>query len=576
MLRVRRRAAGKTCSPSPADKLAGVNRRRFLQGTPIAACCFSAGRAVPYSTELRPEDEQGLRDRWVQLAESLKPALRSSIRKPVAVVRPVADGSAFLRWKMEPAGDITTWRERLFRPGDAIFLDFGDHGTGYVSFQVSAVGTGVDAPARIQLTFGEMPVEVAEPHDPYSGQLSRAWLQDEAVTVDVLPAQVQLQRRFAFRYIKLEVLAASHNYAVRFDDIQATALTSAAGVPAALPVEALTGGTSELLRRIDAVSINTLRDCMQTVFEDGPKRDRRLWIGDLRLQALTNYATFRNYDLVKRCLYLFAGLPREDGALAACVFEQPKPVKAGDYIVDYAALYGAVVLDYAKASKDWATARELWPVVRRQMQLLGANAASNGLFAAPKGQWVFIDWRDQLDHEAAMHGVFVYALKQALELARAAGASDEAAQYSKRIAAMSEAGHAAYFDRARRVFVSGPQRQVSWAAQAWMVLSGIATREEGAAALLAVREMNDAVRPGSPYLYHHVAEAMLQCGLKREALDLIEWYWGGMVKAGADTFWEVYDPAQPGLSPYGSILMNSYCHAWSCTPAYLLRRIAAS
>jgi hypothetical protein len=137
---------------------------------------------------------------------------------------------------------------------------------------------------------------------------------------------------------------------------------------------------------------------------------------------------------------------------------------------------------------------------------------------------------------------------------------------------MSGAGRAAYFDAAQGVFVSGPKRQVSWATQAWMVLSGIATKEEGAAALRAVRGRKDAVRPGAPYLYHYFAEAMLQCGLKREALELIEWYWGGMVRAGADTFWEVYDPAQPSLSPYGSILMNSYCHAWSCTPAYLLRR----
>ena len=42
---------------------------------------------------------------------------------------------------------------------------------------------------------------------------------------------------------------------------------------------------------LDRVSQRTLRDCMQTVFEDGPKRDRRLWLGDLRLQALANYAT---------------------------------------------------------------------------------------------------------------------------------------------------------------------------------------------------------------------------------------------------------------------------------------------
>lgn len=60
------------------------------------------------------------------------------------------------------------------------------------------------------------------------------------------------------------------------------------------------------LKAIYDVSVKTLLDCMQTVFEDGPKRDRRLWLGDLRLQALANYYTFNDLSLVKRCLYLLA------------------------------------------------------------------------------------------------------------------------------------------------------------------------------------------------------------------------------------------------------------------------------
>ena len=80
-----------------------------------------------------------------------------------------------------------------------------------------------------------------------------------------------------------------------------------------------------------------------------------------------------------------------------------------------------------------------------------------------------------------------------------------------------------------------------------------------------------AIRPVTPYLYHHVVDAMLVCGMKKESLDLLQSYWGGMVNAGADTFWEVYDPANSLLSPYGTVHINSYCHAWSCTPSYFLR-----
>jgi hypothetical protein len=45
-----------------------------------------------------------------------------------------------------------------------------------------------------------------------------------------------------------------------------------------------------------------------------------------------------------------------------------------------------------------------------------------------------------------------------------------------------------------------------------------------------------------------------------------------MIKKGADTFWEVYDPADEFKSPYGFFPVNSYCHAWSCTPVYFIRK----
>ena len=44
-----------------------------------------------------------------------------------------------------------------------------------------------------------------------------------------------------------------------------------------------------------------------------------------------------------------------------------------------------------------------------------------------------------------------------------------------------------------------------------------------------------------------------------------------MVELGADTFWEVFVPEDERASPYRTPLLNSYCHAWSCAPAYFLR-----
>ena len=138
----------------------------------------------------------------------------------------------------------------------------------------------------------------------------------------------------------------------------------------------------KVLERVDEISTLALRDCMQTVFEDGPRRDRRLWIGDLRLQALTNYCTFKNYDLVKRCLYLIAALPREDGSLPASLFEKPTLVAASDYIIDYDVLFGSIVYDYAVESGDLATASELWPTVLSSTRLAIAHITPDGVFSS--------------------------------------------------------------------------------------------------------------------------------------------------------------------------------------------------
>ena len=57
-----------------------------------------------------------------------------------------------------------------------------------------------------------------------------------------------------------------------------------------------------------------------------------------------------------------------------------------------------------------------------------------------------------------------------------------------------------------------------------------------------------------------------------KAAQMLRTYWGGMANEGADTFWELYNPDNSNESPYGGTIVLSYCHAWSCAPAYFLRK----
>jgi hypothetical protein len=100
--------------------------------------------------------------------------------------------------------------------------------------------------------------------------------------VDFLPDHVYMPRRHAFRYVKVEVISTSMRFGVRIKNPLAHAVTSAPkDDPPALSFSSagqdLSDDDKKLLRRIDTVSLLTLRNCMQTVYEDGPRRDMRLW-----------------------------------------------------------------------------------------------------------------------------------------------------------------------------------------------------------------------------------------------------------------------------------------------------------
>src|SRR5215469_7271764 len=173
-----------------------MNRRHFLQtASTIAALAPTAS----WGGLSESEDEQARRDRWLTLAQSLKPRLNQSTVAPVNVVNPVADSAAFLRWRMDPISPASVIRKRLMRDGDSFILDFGRHITGHLTFSVVAEGREVDSPVRLKFIFAEVPVEIVEPFANYKGWLSRAWLQDEIITIDVLPATIRLPRRYAFR-----------------------------------------------------------------------------------------------------------------------------------------------------------------------------------------------------------------------------------------------------------------------------------------------------------------------------------------------------------------------------------------
>ena len=478
-------------------------------------------------------------ERFLHIAEGLKPILLEKN------VHPVNAGACF---------------GRTLSKGDSLCLDFGTHLVGKVTLNFGYRGSHPDAPAWIRLKFAERKCELHENAENYHGWISMGWIQQEQLHVDVLPATLALPRRYAFRYLQIEVLDVSSKYQLVLEDAVCIATTSADD-RALKPYEA-----DVRKQQLDAVACHTLRECMQDVFEDGPKRDRRLWMGDLRMQALANYETFQNYDLVKRCLYLFAGTTQEQGRVGACLFTQPQIEVDDTTMFDYSLFYIPTLLDYYKATGDMETLQDLAPTALQQIELAQPYFDEEGLVKdSDVLGWCFVDWNLGLNKQASAQGIYLYCVNAAIELAKILG----------RDAAALEADYAAKKTAAENLwngeyYVSGANKQISWASQVWMVLGGAENAD--AALLQRLENCCDAEGMVTPYMYHNYVDALLAVGQKAKALEVLCAYWGGMLDQGADTFWELYNPENPNESPYGGTIVNSYCHAWSCAPAYFLRK----
>lgn len=232
------------------------------------------------------------------------------------------------------------------------------------------------------------------------------------------------------------------------------------------------------------------------------------------------------------------------------------------------------MLEYLKETGDRETANDLWPVVVRQIELALRQFSPEWIYDIDKKPqyWLVFDWKDGYDRQASMQGLTIFALQHSYELAKMLGKEKEAGEWPTIAGKMKKAARQHFYDKKRGVMVSGKDKQISYLSQVWMILSNTLDKKEGAKAMATVMSMPDACYPGCPYAYHYVIEALLQCGMPQEARKLITDYWGSMVKRGADTFWEVYDPNNDYLSPYGFFVINSYCHAWSCTPVYFINK----
>lgn len=463
--------------------------------------------------------------------------------------------------------EVVQLQNHSLKKDDSMILDFKEHCVGYFHISIDSVGSPMDAPLSVRLRFAEVAPELAQESSSYDGWLSRSWIQEEIVHIDELPCVLALPRRYSFRFVEIKVIDTSPKWQAVFYEpcvMKETSANISELQPCVLQ--------DLLLQSIYDVSVKTLANCMQDVFEDGPKRDRRLWLGDLRLQALANDATFHQAELVKRCLYLFAAMPAQDGRIPANVFVKPKYTPDDTFLFDYSLFFISTLYDYTQQYPEDEVVQELYPVAKKQMDVSLQYVDQNGKLTLEEAYPVFIDWSNDFDKDTAAVGVLLYALKQFISLCERMQ-DGELPHYQACLERLIHYAKLHLYDEDKCLFVSGKHKEINIASQVWMVLSNCMSQNENKAIMKCCYNHLFPIQGiATPYMYHHVVEALFLADMKEEAIALMKSYWGEMISLGADTFWEAFDPDKKEYSPYGSPIISSYCHAWSCTPAYLLKK----
>ncbi len=423
-------------------------------------------------------------------------------------------------------------------------LDFGREVAGRIELQSAS-----NQPAQVTVQYGESEAEaIMQPYlgiDPvYVPAHGTAYGPKSAFRYAII--RFTGGRRTRFRSIRLDGIAYPVRYKGSFES------------------------SSALLDKMWTIGAYTAHLCMQDGIWDAPKRDRNRWMGDLDVSGRTIEDVFGAHFLMRETMNRLIG---------------PAPVtKHVNGIPGYSAFWVIEERDYYLHA---GSLRQLRSVHARLVQLLRymeKDLNRRNLFSDLTHAWPFVDWAPGMSgytRQTRMATQFEYyaAFRDGAYLLRILHDEKNARRMARKARALKAAAQK-YMLSARGTFGN------RWQPNAYAVLAGVANKDQYGAiwrnVLSHVGKRKYRSYVITPYYAFYVASAMAKMGHRRAALRWIRQYWGGMVREGATSFWEAYNPTwfkgfmyQASLQADGvSGFSVSLAHGWSSgvTP-WLMRQL---
>jgi len=434
-------------------------------------------------------------------------------------------------------------------------IDFGKETFGFIQLH------GLKGNGTVHIYYGESPEEALD--TKYCETLDRIKVEGTAITDEARDVTSKLENTYtlgnskAFRYVYITI-----DKGMELQDVS---------MLYEYKPEVKRGSfrcNDEEVNKMWEVGAYTMQLTTREFFIDGIKRDRWVWSGDAIQSYLMNYYLFFDAETVKSSIWLLRG---------------KDPVTSHtNTIMDYTFYWFLSIYDYYQFTGDRHFIEQVYPRMQTMMDYVLSRTNKNGMVEGLTGDWVFVDWADgyldkhgELSYEQIL---FCKSLETMSLCAKLVNNDPDKTKYDRLSTSLRNKLEPAFWNETKKALVhnriDGNQKEaVTRYANMFAVFFNYLSPEKQQIIKKSVL-MNDSImKITTPYMRFYELEALCAMGEQKAVMKEMKDYWGGMLREGATTFWEKYNPTDKGtqhLGMYGRPYGKSLCHAWGASPIYLL------
>jgi len=422
----------------------------------------------------------------------------------------------------------------------AIILDFGKELQGGI--RIVTGNTSAGKPVKIRIRFGESVSETMSSVGE-NGATNDHAIRDMEVEVPMWGSSEF--GNTGFRFVRIDLL--DKNTEIQVNEIQAKFTYQD------IPYVGSFRCNDELLNKIWMTGAYTVHLNLQNYLWDGVKRDRLVWIGDIHPEVATVNTVFGYNAAVPRSLDLARdNTPLPNWMNGHSSYSLWWIITHKDWYMNHGDLA------YLQQQKEYLTA-----LLHQMISLINENGEEKLTGVR------FLDWPSSGNGEAihaGLQALMIWALSDGKYLSTTLNDNDTAEKCQRAI------------DKLKQHI---PDPNHSKQAAALLSLSGIIDMDK------AHRIISEGgVKNFSTFYGYYMLQSLAKANDYDTALESIRRYWGGMLSAGATTFWEDFDVSwlenstpidempQAGKKDIHADngdycykgLRHSLCHGWASGP----------